>query len=75
MAAAAKRKKILATLSVEERLEYARRRDLFDQAHVAALAAGAYLDAYGQEIRAAHDLPAVFDLNLETGKVTEKVDG
>ena len=64
---------VLAVLSAEERAEYARRQELFERSRDATLAAGAYLDRLGEEFRLAYGLPAVYDLNLQTGEISERL--
>lgn len=59
----------IATLSEEHRLEYIRRRNALNNAHVMLQAAGAYLDQLHKELQEEYDLPTVYDLDLETGVV------
>lgn len=60
----------VATVTLEERVEYTRRQNLFLSAQTAALAAGAYLDQLGEDIKNRYDLPTVYNLDLQTGAVT-----
>lgn len=60
---------VLATLTPEELDEWRRRRVAFDQAHLQALAAGAYLDQHVAELRSRHELPRFWDLDITTGVI------
>lgn len=64
------KKDVIATLSADELAEHRRRRGLYETARVAFLAAAAYLDANTAELTALHELPATWNLDLDTGDVT-----
>lgn len=67
-----KRKKpaALASITAEERIEYASRQMLFKTKQMEALAAAAYLDQLGEELKDRYDLPTAYNLDLATGDVT-----
>lgn len=60
---------VLATLTPDELDEWRCRRAAFDQAHVQALAAGAYLDQHVAWLRATYELPRFWDLDVHTGQI------
>lgn len=64
--------KVLYKLHEEERLEYTRRQALVQNKYMEFQAAQLYVQAFQNFLIEAHDLPQKFDLNLNTGLVTEK---
>ncbi len=64
--------KPLAIATPDERREYALRTADFEQKRRDCLAAGAYLDRFGEELREKYGLPTAYDFNLQTGHLTER---
>lgn len=68
--------KPLAVVTGEERADYARRMALASNKQLEAVAAASYLDKLGEELRERYDLPAAYNIDLNTGHVTPvTVDG
>ena len=65
------RVKKLATFTPEDRIEYLQRRSLFELKQREALAAANYMDQMGEDLRVKYDLPTIYNLDLETGIITE----
>jgi hypothetical protein len=69
----APRAKLLATLTDEERTDYILRYNMVEAKRREMLAAACYLDQLGEQFIAQYDLPKAYNLDLETGKITERV--
>jgi hypothetical protein len=68
----AKQPRVLYTLSSEELEEYKTRHGYMVFKHMELAAASNYVEVFQNALIEEHGLPITFDLNLETGKVTER---
>ena len=66
--------KPLAVLTEEERIEYARRRNAMDAKHLELLAVCAYVDQYTAFLTSQYELPRYYNIDLQTGVVTNAED-
>lgn len=64
--------KVLHTLNADELLEYQNRHRLLVTKQMEFHAASNYVDILQNALIAEYDLPSVFDLNIETGVITER---
>jgi hypothetical protein len=64
--------KALYTLHEEERLEYVKRQALVQNKYMEFQASQLYINAFQDFLIEAHDLPQRFNLDLNTGVITEK---
>lgn len=69
---ATKKPRILYTLSSEELEEYKTRHGYMIFKHMELAAASNYVEVFQNALIEEHGLPIRFDLDLETGKVTER---
>jgi hypothetical protein len=65
---------VLAVVDQDDLIDYASRQTLFNTKKLEMLAAGAYLDAIGEELRLKYDLPSAYTLDFQTGEVTAPVE-
>lgn len=65
--------KVLCTLPEDERLEYARRYNLAQNKMLEFQAASSYTDQFQKFLVDSYDLPQQFDVNLQTGVITERM--
>jgi hypothetical protein len=66
------KEKTLYILHEDERLEYVKRQNFVQSTYMELQAAQLYLSSFQDFLIKAHDLPEKFNLNLNTGIVTEK---
>lgn len=69
---ATKKPRVLYTLSSEELEEYKTRHGYMIFKHMELAAASNYVEVFQNALIEEHGLPIRFDLDLETGKVTER---
>jgi len=66
--------KVLATLSEDHRSDFQRRASLVQTKQLEAIAAGAFYDAMVDHMVKFYDLPQKFDLDLDTGIISERLE-
>lgn len=62
--------KVIATLTADERYDYAQRATLHNTKKAELAAAAHYLDLLGEEFITKYSLPPAYNMNLQTGEIT-----